>query len=48
MVMPYLDRTKSRRFADGGVALSMEPQGGSPTGKPTTGFLYQGQCVKVI
>jgi anti-sigma-K factor RskA len=31
-----------------GVALSMEPQGGSPTGKPTTGFLYEGQCVKVI
>ncbi|MDH5534052.1 MAG: anti-sigma factor [Betaproteobacteria bacterium] len=31
-----------------GVALSMEPQGGSPTGKPTTGFLYEGQCVKVM
>lgn len=31
-----------------GVALSIEPRGGSPTGKPTTGFLYQGQCVKVI
>ncbi len=30
------------------VALSMEPQGGSPTGRPTTGYLYHGLCVKVM
>jgi anti-sigma-K factor RskA len=31
-----------------GVALSLEPEGGSPTGRPTTEFLYEGLCVKVI
>lgn len=30
------------------VALSVEPAGGSPSGRPTTGFLYQGLCVKVM
>ena len=30
-----------------GVALSVEPKGGSPTGKPTGPVIMKGQCVKV-
>ncbi|MEK6592935.1 MAG: anti-sigma factor [Pseudomonadota bacterium] len=31
-----------------GVALSIEPAGGSPTGAPTGPMIFKGQCVKVI
>lgn len=30
-----------------GLAMSVEPAGGSPTGLPTGPVLYQGQCVKL-
>lgn len=31
-----------------GVALSVEPKGGSPTGSPTGPVIFKGQCVKVM
>lgn len=31
-----------------GIALSVEPRGGSPTGAPTGPVIFKGQCVKVI
>jgi anti-sigma-K factor RskA len=31
-----------------GLALSIEPAGGSPTGAPTGPVIFKGQCVKVI
>lgn len=31
-----------------GLALSIEPAGGSPTGVPTGPMIFKGQCVKVI
>ena len=31
-----------------GMALSIEPAGGSPTGAPTGPVIFKGQCVKVI
>lgn len=31
-----------------GVALSVEPKGGSPTGAPTGPVIFKGQCVKVM
>jgi anti-sigma-K factor RskA len=31
-----------------GVALSVEPKGGSPTGSPTGPVIFQGQCVEVM
>lgn len=31
-----------------GMALSVEPAGGSPTGAPTGPVIFKGQCVKVI
>lgn len=31
-----------------GMALSVEPKAGSPTGQPTGPVLYQGQCVKML
>lgn len=31
-----------------GVALSVEPAGGSPTGTPTGPVIFKGQCVKLI
>ena len=33
--------------AASGLAMSVEPSGGSPTGAPTGPVLYAGQCVKV-
>jgi anti-sigma-K factor RskA len=29
-----------------GLAMSLEPKGGSPTGVPTGPVLYKGQCVR--
>ena len=31
-----------------GVAMSVEPAGGSPTGAPTGPVIFKGQCVKVL
>jgi anti-sigma-K factor RskA len=31
-----------------GIALSVEPKGGSPTGAPTGPVIFQGRCVKVM
>jgi anti-sigma-K factor RskA len=31
-----------------GIALSVEPKGGSPTGAPTGPVLYKGRCVRVM
>lgn len=31
-----------------GVAMSVEPEGGSPTGKPTGPVIFKGQCVKIL
>ena len=31
-----------------GIALSVEPKGGSPTGAPTGPVIFKGQCVKVM
>jgi anti-sigma-K factor RskA len=30
-----------------GMAMSVEPRGGSPTGKPTGPVLYSGRCVQI-
>ena len=31
-----------------GMAMSVEPKGGSPTGAPTGPVIYKGQCVKIL
>ena|SRR6185436_14883248 len=31
-----------------GVAMSVEPAGGSPTGSPTGPMIFKGQCVKIL
>ena len=31
-----------------GMALSIEPEGGSPTGAPTGPVIFRGQCVKIM
>jgi anti-sigma-K factor RskA len=31
-----------------GMAMSVEPAGGSPTGAPTGPVIFKGQCVKVL
>jgi anti-sigma-K factor RskA len=31
-----------------GLAMSVEPKGGSPTGKPTGPVIFRGQCVKIL
>lgn len=31
-----------------GVALTVEPKGGSPTGAPTGPVIFKGQCVKIL
>ena len=31
-----------------GLAVSVEPKGGSPTGQPTGPVIFSGQCVKII
>lgn len=31
-----------------GVAMSIEPSGGSPTGAPTGPVIFKGQCVKIL
>jgi anti-sigma-K factor RskA len=30
-----------------GIALSVEPQGGSPTGAPTGPVIFKGQCLRI-
>jgi anti-sigma-K factor RskA len=31
-----------------GVAMSVEPAGGSPTGAPTGPVIFKGQCVRIL
>jgi anti-sigma-K factor RskA len=31
-----------------GVAMSVEPKGGSPTGAPTGPVIFKGRCVKIL
>lgn len=31
-----------------GIAISVEPEGGSPTGAPTGPVIFKGQCVKIL
>lgn len=41
----------SRRMGAGeawGIAMSVEPAGGSPTGAPTGPVIFKGQCVRVL
>ena len=40
-LMPRMDRAW-------GVAMSIEPKGGSPTGAPTGPVIFKGQCVKIL
>jgi len=42
---PALAHTMERAW---GVAMSVEPKGGSPTGAPTGPVIFKGQCVKVL
>lgn len=38
----------SRMEGAWGLAMSVEPKGGSPTGKPTGPVIFKGQCVKIL
>jgi anti-sigma-K factor RskA len=41
----------AKRFGAGeawGIAMSVEPAGGSPTGAPTGPVIFKGQCVRVL
>ena len=41
----------AKRFGAGevwGIAMSVEPEGGSPTGAPTGPVVFKGQCVRVL
>jgi anti-sigma-K factor RskA len=38
----------SRMEGAWGVAMSVEPAGGSPTGAPTGPVIFKGQCVKIL
>ncbi|MGH8641144.1 MAG: anti-sigma factor, partial [Burkholderiales bacterium] len=41
----------ARRMGAGeawGIAMSVEPAGGSPTGTPTGPVIFKGQCVRVL
>lgn len=31
-----------------GIAMSIEPEGGSPTGAPTGPVIFKGQCIKIL
>jgi anti-sigma-K factor RskA len=44
-----LDRSQIKGvWQSWGIALSVEPKGGSPTGAPTGPVIFKGQCVKVL
>jgi len=44
-----LDRSQIKNvWQSWGIALSVEPEGGSPTGAPTGPVIFKGQCVKVL
>jgi len=39
----------AQRMGDAwGIAMSVEPDGGSPTGKPSGPVIFKGQCVKIL
>ena len=44
-----LKRALASRMGEAwGIAMSVEPKGGSPTGSPTGPVIFKGQCVKVL
>ncbi|MBI1965378.1 MAG: anti-sigma factor [Betaproteobacteria bacterium] len=44
-----LKRALASRMGEAwGIAMSVEPKGGSPTGAPTGPVIFKGQCVKVL
>ena len=45
--LPLRQELTSRLGKAWGVAVSVEPKGGSPTGKPTGPVIMKGQCVKM-
>jgi len=47
-VMKLKPAHAERMEAAWGVAMSIEPKGGSPTGKPTGPVIFKGQCVKIL
>jgi anti-sigma-K factor RskA len=45
----HLDRSQIKTvWQSWGIAVSVEPRGGSPTGAPTGPVLFKGQCVRVM
>ena len=46
-ILPLRKELTGRLGKAWGVALSVEPKGGSPTGKPTGPVIMKGQCVKM-
>ena len=38
----------SRMEGAWGMAMSVEPEGGSPTGAPTGPVIFKGQCVRIL
>lgn len=44
-----LKRALASRMGEAwGIAMSVEPKGGSPTGAPTGPVIFKGQCVKIL
>jgi len=44
-----VDRALAGRMGEAwGIAMSVEPAGGSPTGAPTGPVVFKGQCVKIL
>ena len=46
--MPIQPALVSRMEGAWGMAMSVEPKGGSPTGAPTGPVIFKGQCVKIL
>jgi anti-sigma-K factor RskA len=43
-----IDRSQIKNvWQSWGIALSVEPKGGSPTGAPTGPVIFKGQCLKI-
>jgi anti-sigma-K factor RskA len=46
-MMPLKPELAARIHSAWGIAMSVEPEGGSPTGKPTGPVVMKGLCVKL-
>jgi anti-sigma-K factor RskA len=46
--MPIQPALASRMEGAWGMAMSVEPKGGSPTGAPTGPVIFKGQCVRIL